>query len=169
MKLSVCFSSVFRYNGMTTALCAALRAYLFDTPAICRLVVYMVGKREDASPPFSCVLGCGGKRRRRYAYFVGATLAVARNSDFAMRAAARAAPTNVYRTCAFIGRGVEDAAPYEMVRWDCVGAGLCPACRLTEAHYCKPRGRGRVPPLRSFTAHAALTVRGDVGIAPYKR
>ena len=41
---------------MTTARCIARRAYLHDTPAICRLVVYMVGKREDGSPPFSCVV-----------------------------------------------------------------------------------------------------------------
>ena len=56
VNLSVCISRVFRYNEVTPfrVFCGGAG---FVTPAICRLVVYMVGKREDVRPPFSCFIG----------------------------------------------------------------------------------------------------------------
>ncbi len=66
VNLSVCISRVFRYNEVTP-----FRVFYggagFVTPAICRLVVYMVGKREDVRPPFSCfVLKCFPLRDKGY-------------------------------------------------------------------------------------------------------
>ena len=90
MKISVCFSHVFRYNEMTTARCIARRAYLHDTPAICRLVVYMVGKREDGSPPFSCVVsdvsrGCEGSFALRGDLLLSTVTKVGKNTGRNLR------------------------------------------------------------------------------------